>query len=310
MLKRLSCLKKPPRWVLIILYPLTLCLLLASVWLIFADRTKPPFAALSVICWVLAALALLCSVYAFLVYAYDLKAWVLKKLHRHRFLTHIIEDYGFRTLIFAAATLAINIGYALFHGVLAFVSMSFWYAALCSYYIFLIAMRGIILFYQRQRARRAAEGCDCCGESARELERYRFCGILLIILPVSLLFSIVQMVAQGRGYSYRGLVIYVVAAYTAFKVINAIYNIFKARRARNMSVLALRNIGLADAMVSILALQTALLAVLGGNAGLTNAITGGAVCLLTALLGATMLMRATRADRHFAKENNPQEGEK
>ena len=65
-----------------------------------------------------------------------------------------------------------------------------------------------------------------------------------------------------------------------------------------MTVRASKNINLADAMVSILALQTAMFHEFGTgmgdfNIGTMNAITGAVVCALTAAIGIFMIVYTT-----------------
>ena len=76
----------------------------------------------------------------------------------------------------------------------------------------------------------------------------------------------------------------------------AIINLIKAKRFKDYSVQAVRNINLTSAMVSILALQTALLHAFGGeniSVSLYNTLTGSVVSLLTLSLGIYMVTNAS-----------------
>jgi hypothetical protein len=69
-------------------------------------------------------------------------------------------------------------------------------------------------------------------------------------------------------------------------------------------VRAIRHINLADALVSILALQTAMFKefAIGQNVGVYNAVTGGVVCALTLALGTFMIVTAEKRSRILKKE--------
>ncbi|MDE5553371.1 MAG: hypothetical protein K2I67_02380, partial [Malacoplasma sp.] len=78
----------------------------------------------------------------------------------------------------------------------------------------------------------------------------------------------------------------------------AIYSFIKERRNNSMTVMAIKNVKLADAFVSILALQTAMFREFGGLTGdlstvMMNAITGLIVCVLTVAIGVYMIVTAT-----------------
>ena len=77
----------------------------------------------------------------------------------------------------------------------------------------------------------------------------------------------------------------------------AIYNMFKAKKNDDMTVRALRCISLADALVSILALQTTLLYTFSTNLqtnAFANALTGAVVCAITLALGIYMIINANK----------------
>lgn len=87
---------------------------------------------------------------------------------------------------------------------------------------------------------------------------YRTGGILLIVLTLALSAAVVQMVYANRAFEYAGLMIYASAAYAFYKIIMALYNLVKARKQSDFKIRAVRNINFADAAVSVLALQTAM----------------------------------------------------
>jgi hypothetical protein len=212
-----------------------------------------------------------------------------------------LEQYSFRTLIFAIVSLVISLGYALFNGVIGIIEHSIWYGALSAYYLVLFIMRGGILAYNNKR-RKADFGER--KERTKETKIYLATGCLLIVLPICLSFAIMQMVLGKNSFEHAGLAIYPAALYAFYKIIMAIVNFVKSHKQDNYSVRAIRHINLADALVSILALQTAMFKefAIGQNVGVYNAVTGGVVCALTLALGTFMIVTAEKRSRILKKE--------
>jgi hypothetical protein len=119
---------------------------------------------------------------------------------------------------------------------------------------------------------------------------------LLIVLIISLSVAILQMVQADAGFNRPGLMIYVAAAYTFTKVTTAIVNFIKAKKHNDFTVEALRNVNVADAAVSVLALQTSMFFEFGSGAatGFANALTGAAVCAVVLALGIYMIIKGQK----------------
>ncbi|MBE5751886.1 MAG: hypothetical protein E7357_05685 [Clostridiales bacterium] len=254
------------------------------------------WAIVSYVLYALAAVTFGYTVYTLVLFAPRVKRGVMRYIKRTRFGRRLLEHYGFRTVVFAAVSFVFNVLYALFNGLVAIASRSIWYGALATYYIVLTFMRGGIISYHGKSATERSPKV--------ELRKYRSCGILLTTLPLCLSFAILQMVVDGSAFVRWGWTVFAFAAYAFYKITMAIYNVFKARKMDDMTLRALRSIGLADAMVSILALQTTLLyAFSTGNNGAANALTGGVVCALTVVIGVYMLICARKKKEELQKEN-------
>lgn len=241
------------------------------------------------------------------------KERVLKWAQKYKFTRELVQSYSFRTIIFAVVSFVINIGYALFNAVVGIVFLSLWYGALAAYYIMLALMRGGIILYHRKRKQYMER--DGKNIALRDTKKYRTCGILLILLPICLSFAILEMVLSQRAFTYPGLMIYTAAVYTFCKIVMAICNSVKTRRVDIMTIKAVRDINFADAMVSVLALQTAMLREFspGLNVDFVNCLTGGVVCALTVALGVYMVvygnykirnMKSAESENAQIKEEN------
>lgn len=113
---------------------------------------------------------------------------------------------------------------------------------------------------------------------------------------------------QFGGKEYPGIVIYAVASYTFCKIIFAVINVFRARKKRALSLMIIRDIGYVDACVSILSLQTAMVAQFGGGeeafARMMNGITGTAVCLMILGLGIYYMLLAGKGTKRKWRSKN------
>ena len=124
-------------------------------------------------------------------------------------------------------------------------------------------------------------------------------GILLLVLNFALTGVILLTIAQDTAKRYSEVVVISIATYTFYKIIMAVANMVKVRKTRSPVLITIRNIGTADALVSMLTLQATMLASFQGKGGLDakrmNAITGMVVCVLILALGVSMI--------HYAFKN-------
>lgn len=292
--KKLLCwLKKPHGIPLVLIYLLTIGACSGAIVLAMLEERAFPFSILAYVVYGVAAITLGYSVYTIVRVIPKAKRNITGRLQKFSFTNRLLEQYGFRTVIFSIGAFAINVAYVVFNGVIGIIERSIWYGALASYYLLLVVMRGGVLSFHRAKRRHAE--MECAERKRRELKIYRNCGIGLVVLPFCLSFAILQMVRGVNSFEHAGMMIYVSAIYAFYKITMSIINLFKARKNDDRTVRAIRCINLADAFVSILALQTAMFKEFssGENVGFANALTGAVVCLLTALLGIYMIVSAT-----------------
>lgn len=133
--------------------------------------------------------------------------------------------------------------------------------------------------------------------------------ILLLLLPGCLSFAVLQMVKEDAAFEHSGAMIFVYVIYAFYKIIMSVYNFIKARRTDEMTVGASRNINLADAFVSVLALQTAMFrefnnGAKNADATMMNAVTGAIVCALTVAIGIIMIVTMRIKINRIKSESN------
>lgn len=230
---------------------------------------------------------------------------------RSKFLTRLKLDFEFRTILFATGSFITTAAYAAFDGALSFLSASVWYGALAVFYLLLAVLRGGVLIRRRRGVRRGATPVEIGKDDARA---YFSSGILLIAFTLALSGMLVQMIRENRSIVHIGTTILVSAIYAFVKIIFAVVNLFKAKRNGNFTVQAIRNINLADALVSVLSLQIAMLQYYSEgreqlNADVFNAVTGAAVCVLIICMGVLMIVKGRRRLKTLRAEGVPAEAE-
>ena len=147
-----------------------------------------------------------------------------------------------------------------------------WEISLAVYYLFLVVLKTTLLWNFRY--------FDKDGE--RKI--YRKSGLLLLGLGLLLIGMITQMVIQPTGKSYEGnSMIYLVAAYSFYLIISAVVGMMKYRKNKSPTLKIVKGVNLITASVSLLMLQTTMLATFGGDRLMTakmNGLTGLAVVML------------------------------
>lgn len=206
----------------------------------------------------------------------------------------VYSDYRYRTVLFTSFSFLLNLFYAAGNGACAVISHSPWMGTFSAYYIFLSIMRYGIIQYDRKLSKEGAGG----DLKLQEIKVYRNTGILLLLITIALGGAVILLVNREGGKNYPGYMIFVVAMYTFYKAIISIVNIIRVRKMKSLLLMTIRNIGYADALVSVLSLQTAMFGTFGEdsniNPTLMNGITGVCVCMMILAIGVYMICSAGR----------------
>ena len=227
------------------------------------------------------------------------KLKLLKKIRSTPLGNRLLGDAVFRSEITLHGGLFINLLYValnLFSGIRY---RSTWFIALAFYYALLSAMRAVLVRYVH---RKSVEQ-----DIPAEFRCYRACGIILLMMNQALVGIIVYMITQNRGFSYPGLMIYAMAMYTFYITIFAIINVIKYRSHGSPVMSAAKAISLTAALVSMLSLETAMLAQFGGNEPEFRRImlgaSGGVICAIVLTMAIYMIARSTKQLKKI-KNNN------
>ena len=174
-----------------------------------------------------------------------------------------------------------NALYGILTGALGIIGHSWWLIALSAYYIVLAAARFAVLLSLKN--------------AQDETDRFvsQFIGAMCLFLAITMAGTTFLAFQHDRGVRYHEILMISMAVYAFTKITLAIIGIIKDAKNARPAIKCLRSLSLADAAVSIFALQRSMLVSFGGmstaNIQLMNALTGTAVYLFIALLGINLI---------------------
>ena len=202
-----------------------------------------------------------------------------------------LTDVSFNMSVSLYRSLGLNVLYALLKLAFSIYYRSVWFLSLAVYYFLLAAMRFVLIRYSSRNAYGS--------KMIPEWKYYRLCGTALMLMNIALTGVVILVVNKNEGFNYAGYLIYIMAMYAFYSMVSAIRNIVKYRRFRSPVMSAAKVLHLVTAMVSMLALETAMLAQFGGNnteqfRRIMTGSTGGGVCAIILGIAIYMICRSTR----------------
>ena len=297
--KRFSWLR-PPIAVRVVVYIVTVASIVLAM-LAAAQKLDTGWQKLSFVFYALAMVGLTYSVVLIIknlpITVKNGKEW----LRAHPFTDKLMDDFGFRKIIFGIGSFVMSVGYGFINGYTWLITGSIWHGALAIYYVMLALTRGGILVHHK---RKIGKDPDEISIEIKEATTCRNSGIVLLILNSALFLVVLMMTFAGKSFRYQGTLIYAYAAYTVYKLTMAIVNLPKSKRQGDMTVEAMQAVSLTDALVSLIALQTALLAQFGSdgaNQAVYNGITGTIVCLGVLAVGIIIIVRGQKRRNQLLK---------
>lgn len=199
-----------------------------------------------------------------------------------------LKEAEFRTKISLYQGLFINLLYVALKFCSGIYYRSIWFISLAFYYFLLAVMRFSLLYYVRSQR----------DDRVSEIKRYRFCGIVLLFMNQALAAIVVIVVKQNKGFEYAGFLIYAMALYAFYAVITSVINVIKFRKYGSPILSAAKVINLTAALVSMLSLETAMLAQFGRNDVMFRQImtsaTGTGVCVIVLGMAIFMIAKSTK----------------
>lgn len=221
-----------------------------------------------------------------------------QKVYEHPVGNRYMTDAAFKVRVSLYLSLGINLLYSVFKLAAGIYYASFWWGAIAVYYMVLALIRFLLLRYMNSSKHKT--------DILSEYRRCRLCGILMVLLNLSLSGIVFQMVWQNKAYTYPEIIIIAVATYTLYTVTASIVDMIKYRKFKSPVMSASKAIRFAAALVSLLTLETAMLVQYGDDEAfraLMTALTGSGVCIIVLGMSVFMVIRANREIRQI--QNQP-----
>ena len=211
--------------------------------------------------------------------------------HRIPWLHRYMTDDHVRMHVSLYLSLGLNMLYAVMKLLMGVYFRSVWFVTLGVYYALLTALRFMLLGHVRRNVPGRA--------MASELKHFRLCGAVLIPMTIALTGVVILVIDRNEGFQYAGYLIYVAAMYAFYKVISAAVNLVKYRRYQSPVMSAAKAVSLASALVSVFALETAMLSQFGQERDplfrrIMTSATGAGVCAFILGMAAVMIIHAIR----------------
>lgn len=216
---------------------------------------------------------------------------IKQKIYNTKFGNRYMTDVAFKTHVSLYRSLAINLLYVAANLFWGYWYQTVWFTIFAGYYTILAIMRFLLLRYVNRNK---------IGETRLgELKRSRLCAIILLLINLVLSGAVLMILYKGKGFEYQGILIYVMALYTFYITTTAIINIIKYRKYKSPIMSTSKVINLAAALVSMLALETAMLSQFGAENSIEFkrimvAATGAGVSIIIVTMSIYMIVHGNR----------------
>lgn len=214
---------------------------------------------------------------------------LLPLIERNPLTRKAYRDYGYRTLLAAGGGTAVNLAFAVYNGMWGIINHSVWFITMAVYYSLLGGMR----FFSVLAKRSADLEQDQEMAFQRETAVMKRDGFLLLLMTTALGGIVFLKITGNVVTPYSSELAVATAAYTFYKLIFAVRNMFKVRGLDSLILTAVRNIAFVDALVSLFSMQVLMIVSFDTESGgsydiMMNSMTGLMVCIAVILMGIRM----------------------
>lgn len=223
---------------------------------------------------------------------------VKRVIYDNKYSGRYMTDVAFKNHVLLYCSLTVNLLYVAVNLISGIIYNSIWFMILAGYYVILSVMRFLLVRYYRS---------NTIGQSrVAELKRSRLCAIILLFVNIYLSCGVLMMLYQNKGFEYNGILIYIMAVYTFYVTISAIRNCIKYKKYQSPVMSTSKVISLAAALVSMLSLETAMLAQFGSDMNefsrkLFIALTGAGISVIVIAMSVYMIARASSEIKEVEK---------
>ncbi len=242
------------------------------------------------------------AILSYVLSAYTLTIWCFKIPYLIRFFKNFKNENRYmqiwrdnpklRVKVSLYGTLFWNTAYGLLQLGMGFWHHTFWFCSLAGYYISLAVMRFFLVRHTRNY--------DPGEKMLEEYGKYRICGIVFLIMNLSLSLMIFFMVYWNRTFYHHEITTIAMAAFTFTSLTVAIINMVRYRKYNSPVYSASKAISLASALVSMLTLESTMLTTFGdGTIDLSGrriflGVSGGVISAFIIGMAIFMIVQATK----------------
>lgn len=207
-----------------------------------------------------------------------------------------VNDIKLRTELFLKFGLMVNVGFATYNLFTGVLYRSIWFGAVSVYYIMLCLIKFFLI----------VRGFNRGSDAKKEHRDFLICGIMLLVLNLTITALIYQMIWQNKSHFYSETVIYAAATYTIFRVSAAIFDTLNLRKLNSPTLYASKALSISVALMAFFSLQTSVLDRLGMEESLRrelNIFTGSLVGITVIIVAIRTILRAhgylKKQKRHY-----------
>lgn len=142
---------------------------------------------------------------------------------------------------------------------------------------------------------------------AQQWRAYRLCGLLILLMHLTLIGIVFQMVNWNRAEDQGEILIITTAAFAFYKFISSFIALARDRKHTRPVDSSVRMLELSQAIFAIFSLQAGMLHTFGTGADWEhwiNLATGCVVCLMTVAMGFYMIQRGNREIKKLQERNH------
>lgn len=216
------------------------------------------------------------------------KGRISEKLRSSKLICRYLDSRHFRGEAGIYISLAADTLYTVFRAVTGMIYGSVWFLSLAAYHAVLGLIRVYLAFSYRKEERTATKE-----RKISAYRCYRKTGIMLFFLNIPMGGITLLMIHTNSAFRYPGYIIYLSAMYTFYTAITAGMNIVRYRRLGDPVLSAAKAVNLVSSAMSVLGLQTAMIAVFSEQGEdfrrIMNTATGTGVFVITVSVAIYMI---------------------
>lgn len=170
-----------------------------------------------------------------------------------------INNFKHKTIFMLIFSLVVNLGFIAYNSYLGIFYLDAFAIGISIYYFFLFVIKFATLMVERKISNK-----DKDTQIKIRIKNYKISSIFVFVIDLCLIAPIILMVTQPKDVKFGIIPAITMATYCVYKIVVAIINYNRSKKAKNPTQILLKEIDIIGAIVSVLTLQHTLIMVNGG----------------------------------------------